>query len=224
MTQSVTSNRRNTTIYPSNDGQSISESTKQFHWIVVIKENLERLFAQDSQVFIAGDLLWYPVKGKPNIRQTPDVMAAFGRPKGDRNSYQQWLEEDVAPQVVFEILSPGNRFDGALRKLNFYERYGVEEYYIINPEIPELTGLVRSNQTLTLLDVMDGWTSPRLGIQFQLTHDSLEIYRPDGERFLTYVELGDQLAAERAQRQQDLQRIHTLEDKLRELGVDPESV
>jgi flagellar motility protein MotE (MotC chaperone) len=39
---------------------------------------------------------------------------------------------------------------------------------------------------------MNGWVSPRLGIRFQLTETDLEIYRPDGERFLTSVEL-DQL-------------------------------
>ncbi len=32
-------------------------------------------------------------------------MVVFGRPKGDRGSYKQWLENQIAPQVVFEILS-----------------------------------------------------------------------------------------------------------------------
>ncbi len=35
-------------------------------------------------------------------------MVAFGRPKGERGSYQQWKENNIPPQVVFEILSPGN--------------------------------------------------------------------------------------------------------------------
>ncbi|MEO0537829.1 MAG: Uma2 family endonuclease [Cyanobacteria bacterium P01_A01_bin.123] len=224
MAQPLTPNISFPETYPESDGQPMADNTKQFRWIVVIKENLERLFAQDPQVFVAGDLLWYPVEGSPAIRQAPDVMVVFGSLKGDRGSYRQWLENNVAPQVVFEILSPGNRFGEMLRKLNFYDRYGVEEYYIYNPDTLELTGLVRSNQTLTLLDEMDGWSSPRLGIRFQLTSDTLEIYRPDGERFLTYVELGDQLAAERAQRQADRQRIQTLETKLKELGIDPDSL
>ena len=60
-------------------------------------------------MFVAGDLLWYPVEGKPSIRTAPDVMVVFGRPKGDRGSYKQWEEDGIAPQVVFEVLSPGNR-------------------------------------------------------------------------------------------------------------------
>jgi Uma2 family endonuclease len=32
-------------------------------------------------------------------------MVVFGRSKGDRGSYQQWKEDNIPPQVVFEILS-----------------------------------------------------------------------------------------------------------------------
>ncbi len=96
--------------YPDSDGQPMADNTKQFRWIVVIKENLELLFADNPHVFVAGDLLWYPVEGNNTIRQAPDAMVVVGRPKGDRGSYRQWEEEGIAPQVVFEILSPGNRF------------------------------------------------------------------------------------------------------------------
>ncbi|MGC1310468.1 MAG: hypothetical protein WA885_24825 [Phormidesmis sp.] len=51
--------------YPDSDGQPMADNTQQFRWIMVIKENLERLFASDPDVFVAGDLLWYPVEGEP---------------------------------------------------------------------------------------------------------------------------------------------------------------
>jgi Uma2 family endonuclease len=224
MAQPITPDRPQPILYPDSDGQPMADNTKQFRWIVTIKENLERLFADNPEVFVAGDLLWYPVEGQPTIRQAPDVLVVLGRPKGDRGSYQQWREGNIAPQVVFEIVSPGNRFGEMLRKLNFYDRYGVEEYYLYNPDTLELNGFTRAETTLTLLDSMAGWVSPRLGIRFDLTDEGLEIFCPDGERFLTYVELGEQLMAERTARQQDQRRIQTLETKLRELGIDPESV
>jgi Uma2 family endonuclease len=203
--------------YPDSDGQPMADNTKQFRWIVIIKENLERLFAENADVFVAGDLLWYPVEGEPKLRQAPDVLVVFGRPKGDRGSYQQWKEADVAPQVVFEILSPGNRSGEMLHKLNFYQRYGVEEYYIYDPDEQELVGFQRVGKALQLIGEMEGWVSPRLKICFQLEAEGLNIYRPDGEPFLTFVALGEQLVAER-------QRIQALEAKLRELGVDPDGV
>jgi Uma2 family endonuclease len=70
-------------VYPDSDGQPMADNTKQFSWIVLLKENLECLFANDPNVFVAGDLLWYPVEGKPEIRVAPDVLVALGRPKGD---------------------------------------------------------------------------------------------------------------------------------------------
>jgi Uma2 family endonuclease len=96
-------------------------SNQLFSWIVKIKENLEILFANDPNVFVAGDLLWYPVEGSNNIKRAPDAMTVFGRPKGYRGSYQQWLEDNIAPQVVFEILSPGNRLAEMTAKFEFYD-------------------------------------------------------------------------------------------------------
>jgi Uma2 family endonuclease len=113
-------------IYPDSDGQPIADNTKQFRWIVVIKENLELLFAAIADVFVAGDLLWYPIEGDNKTRQAPDAMVVFGRPKGDRGSYKQWEEDNIPPQALFEITSPGNRLK-AIAKFKFYERYGVEE-------------------------------------------------------------------------------------------------
>ncbi|WP_204103643.1 MULTISPECIES: Uma2 family endonuclease, partial [Spirulina sp. CCY15215] len=82
-----------------------------------IKGGLDALFKDRDDVFIAADLLWYPVQlTQPEIRaekkpkkQAPDVMVVLGRPKGDRGSYLQWKEDNIAPQVAFEILSPGNK-------------------------------------------------------------------------------------------------------------------
>ncbi len=186
-------------IYPDSDGQPMADNTKQFRWIVTIKENLEILFATFADVFIAGDLLWYPVEGNNKIRKAPDILAVFGRPKGDRGSYKQWEEDNIPPQVVFEILSPGNTSTEMLRKLFFYQNYGVEEYYIYDPDTLEFTGSQRVGDRLEEIPEINGWVSPRLGIRFQLTPETLEIYRPDYRRFLTSVEL-DQLREQETQR------------------------
>jgi Uma2 family endonuclease len=218
-------------IYPDSDGQPMADNTKQFRWIVVIKENLEILFAAVADVFIAGDLLWYPIEGDNKTRQAPDVMVAFGRPKGDRGSYKQWEEDNIAPQVVFEILSPGNRLKEMTKKLQFYERYGVEEYYIYDPDRIDLVGLQRSGDKLEVIEEMNGWVSPRLGIRFELKPDTLEIFSPSGERFLTPVEL-DQLREQERQRadqalaqlEQEQQRYQALLEQLRSRGIDPEKL
>lgn len=201
--------------YPSCDGQPMAENTEHFDWIAKFKANLELLFAQDPQVFVAGDLLWYPVEGDPKQRQAPDTMVVFGRPKGPRSSYLQWREAGIAPQVVVEILSPGNRFGEMLKKFQFYDRFGVEEYYLYDYGRNELTVWVRSPETSQLAEVEFGqtWTSPRTAVQFHLSADRLALIRPDGRPFLSFVELDQERQAavdlasqERQRAEQERQR------------------
>jgi len=56
-------------IYPCSDGQPMADSTIQYKLIVKIKEGCESLFKNDPNVFVAADLLWYPVEGRPDISQ-----------------------------------------------------------------------------------------------------------------------------------------------------------
>jgi len=211
-------------IYPDSDGQLMADNTKQFELIVLIKKNLDLLVANDPNVFVAGDLLWYPVEGDNITRKAPDIMVAFGRPKGDRGSYRQWQEDNIPPQVVFEILSPGNTVKEMISKYKFYERYGVEEYYLYDPESYELEGWLRQDQHLTKLWQMDGWTSPRLRIRFATGQGELVIYRPDGQRFLTSVELQQQAEQAQLLLQQERLRAEQLAAYLRSLGVDPDNL
>jgi Uma2 family endonuclease len=211
--------------YPESDGQPMAENTRQFRWIVMIKENLETLFQDQADVFVAGDLLWYPVEGHPEICRAPDAMVVFGRPKGDRGSYQQWEENGIVPQVVFEVRSPSNGFREMLDKLEFYDTYGVEEYYTYDPDPQrnDLTGFRRQDDRLRPIEAINGWVSPRLGIRFDTSGSELRIFRPDNAPFRSHQEL-EQIAAQSEQRAtQAEQRAAQLAARLRELGIDPEA-
>jgi Uma2 family endonuclease len=211
-------------IYPSSDGQPMAESTTQYKLIVKIQAGCESLFKNDPNVFVAADLLWYPVEGRPDISQAPDTMVIFGRPKGDRPSYIQFQEDNIAPQVTFEIRSHNDRQTKMNKKLSFYQRHGVEEYYLYDPERNELEGWQRIEGNLEVVEPMEGWISPRLGVRFELGEDGLEIYRPDGQRFLSYAELEEQGELNRQRAEQESQRAERLAAKLRELNIDPDRI
>jgi len=157
-------------VYPDSDGMPMAENTLQYDWIVKITGGLRRLFDNDPKVFVAGDLFWYPVEGHPEIRVAPDTLVVFGRPPGHRGSYRQWEEGGIAPQVVFEVLSPGNRFGEMSVKFDFYRRYGVEEYYLYDPdpEVLELAGFLRRGDDLIAIPSMHGHVSPRLNVKFEM--------------------------------------------------------
>jgi Uma2 family endonuclease len=183
-------------LYPDDDGNPMAESTEQYRWIVMIKENLELLFATQADVFIAADLLWYPIQvlTPPAPSQAPDVMVIFGRPKGKRRSYRQPKEANVPPKVVFEILSASNKtregMEGMEFKFLFYEKYGVEEYYIYDPDEYTLEGWQRQGNQLVEIPQMSGWVSPLLGIQFDWQpRQELVLHRPNGQPFLGFVDL-----------------------------------
>ncbi|MDZ8086429.1 MAG: Uma2 family endonuclease [Nostoc sp. DedQUE12b] len=218
-------------LYPDSDGKPMAENTEQYRWIVLIKENLEILFANNDNILIVGDLLWYPVRSQLITPTAPDVMVVFGRPKGKRRSYRQWQEDNISPQVVFEILSPSNDAKEMDRKLEFYDTYGVEEYYLYDPESFQLDGWLRQNNHLNKLWQMDSWVSPRLGIRFDTGQGELVIYRLDGQRFLNSLELNQRaeraellVEQERQRAEQERQRAEQLAAYLRNLGIDPDNL
>jgi Uma2 family endonuclease len=201
-------------LYPDSDGKPMADNTLQYRWIVRLVANLKHLF-REQRVFVAGDLLWYPqqVTVPPAPCQAPDVMVIFGRPDGERRSYKQWEEDNLPPQVVFEILSEGNSAREMLKKQRFYHQHGVLEMFFYDPDSYEFWGLVRSGpqrefEPITPLSFP--WTSPTLGIRFEMFADGLAIFSPHGEQF-----------KDPEQRFEERDRAFA---KLRELGVDPSTL
>jgi hypothetical protein len=131
-----------------------------------------------------------------------------------------------------------------VRKLRFYEYYGVEEFYMYDPDKGAFDGWVRAEGSSKMgpIDEPLGWVSPRLGIRFELEGAELAIYRPDGRKFASYIELEHQREQEhqraeqehqraeqehqRAEQEhqraeQEHQRAEKLAARLKELGIDP---
>jgi Uma2 family endonuclease len=226
-------------LYPDRDGKPLADNTIQLRLIFTIKGGLDALFKDRDDVFVAADLLWYPVQltqaeikaEKQPKRQAPDVMVVLGRPKGDRGSYKQWEEDNIAPQVAFEILSPGNKKKEMETKFKFYQEHGIEEYYLYNPKKNRLQGWLRRGKKLEAIAIMENWISPLLGIRFTTNEGDLVLFHPDGERFIEFVEAIEQRdrALERADRaeaiaEEERQKNQQLRDRLIQLGVNPENL
>ncbi len=201
-------------VYPDSDGMPMADNTKQFDWIVTLKSGFDALFQDDPNVFVAGDLLWYPVEGNPKIRAAPDVLIAIGRPKGHRGSYMQWKEDNAAPQLVMEVLSPGNTLVEMTKKWVFYQQYGVNEFYIYDPDNGAFSGYVRVGGQFEPIPDISGWKSPLTGVTFQVDGEgNLVCTRPDGGCFESFEQLTRRANAERT-------RADRLAEKLRALGVE----
>jgi Uma2 family endonuclease len=219
--------------YPESDGKPMADNTKQFRYIATLKGGFDAFYKHRDDVFVAGDLLWYPVEGDNKTRYAPDVLIAFGRPPGDRGSYLQWRENGQSPDVVFEVLSPGNTKKEMLAKLKGYEQFGADEYYVYDPDNGTLEGWLRNESTdqFQKLTEMQHWKSPLCDVTFHLEGDHLVVTRPDGKIFLTPTEMDDAMDLVVEQRESEKQRAESekgradkMEARLRELGVDPSDV
>ena len=215
------------TVYPESDGKPMADNTVQWEWMVLIVEELREQFV-GQEVFVAGDLLWYPVEGQPRISAAPDAMVVFGRPAGDRRSYLQWMEGGLAPQVVFEVLSLSNTDQELEAKLQFYELHGVEEYYVIDPYDQLVYGYTRRARRLSAIRKVLDFTSPRLGIRFEKSDGELRIVSRSGRPFQTRSEQVGDLKSELVEKREELQAERKQKEqfaaKLRELGIDPDQL
>ena len=239
--------------YPDSDGQPMADNTLQFDWISILKWSLDYQFANDPRVFVAGDHLIYPVEGSNKICVAPDVYVAFGRPKGERGSYQVWMESDIFPQIVFEVWSPSNRPEQMKKKFEFYELYGAQEYYVVHPETPAHVEIWRreGNRLAAVADVAN-WVSPRTGLRFEVRRGELFVFDSNGKELGTPIETArerdrafdllrnasaardeavqkrDQAVQKRDEavqkRDQAIEQAAKLAAKLRELGIDPDSI
>ena len=142
----------------------------------------------------------------------------------------QWEEDGIAPQVVFEVLSPGNRAGEMERKLQFYERHGVDEYYIYDPDRGYFVGCAgqapcsKRSRKWPVIKALGS----KIRFEPGQGPDNLSIIGPDGERFLTYTELVKQRnanrerALEQTPAEEQAQAADRLAAQLRQLGIEPE--
>ena len=178
--------------YPENDGKPIADNMIQARWMRLLFSNLELMYAENPDVLVCTDLLWYPVKGDPKTNTAPDVMVIFGRKKYERGSYKQFDENGIPPQVVFEILSDSNKRDEMLAKTDFYRRYGVQEFYLYDPTLGGFEVLLLGGSEIQVVSVEYEWTSPLLGVRFvPQARAPMEIYFPDGKPFRSHCEVHD---------------------------------
>jgi len=65
---------------------------------------------------------------KPLTIVQPDIMFICDKDKLDGKRC------NGAPDFIIEIVSPGNPADDYIRKAYYYEKYGVREYWIVDPK------------------------------------------------------------------------------------------
>jgi Uma2 family endonuclease len=212
--------------YPETDGKPMAETDVHRKLMAELISELEKFFQNAPDVYVSGNLLLYYVQGDPSKRVAPDVFVVHGVGKGDRRVYKLW-EEGHAPDVVFEISSRETWGEDLQKKWKLYERLGVTEYFIFDPEydylVEPLIGYRLEEGQYVQLEVKQGRVpSEVLGLELVDTGETLRLYDPQADRFLptpaeeaealrSEVEARQQAEAEVARLRQQLEQLHQRE-------------
>ncbi|HVG10785.1 MAG TPA: Uma2 family endonuclease [Thermoanaerobaculia bacterium] len=119
--------------YPSSDGKPMAESDLHRKEMMYLIEALEGWYEDAPDVYVSGNLLLYYVRGDRNYVVAPDVFVVKGITKRNRDLYKLW-EEGRGPAFVIEVTSDSTRDEDLGRKRSLYEQWGVEEYFLHDPD------------------------------------------------------------------------------------------
>ena len=123
--------------YPESDGKPLAESDTHLEEVVSIRLTLRAHFAAREDVYISGLNLIYYVEGDPKKCFSPDVYITTGIPRGLRRVYLTWVEGKL-PDIAFEVTSKKTKRRDVHDKRMLYERLGIREYVLYDPEVDYL--------------------------------------------------------------------------------------
>jgi Uma2 family endonuclease len=119
--------------YPTEERKKMGETDFHYQQIKLLFDMLQIFFESRQDVYFASDIMFYYEEGNANKRFAPDLMICFGVKNEKRRSYKLW-EEKVVPSVVIEVASNATWEKDVTTKRRLYEKLGVQEYYVLDPE------------------------------------------------------------------------------------------
>jgi len=218
---------------PCDDGIPM-ESQRHKMQMDLLLDTLQFWLDQREDGYISGNMFVY--FSTRQIRNQdfrgPDFFAVVGVPKKERKSWVVW-EEGQAPNVVIELLSDSTRNEDKTRKKEIYQnQLRVPEYFWYDPFNPEdWAGFYLKGGEYEPLerDRNNRYLSHELGlalVEWFGTYKDVETVwlrweTLEGELLPTERELSQQAQQEAQQAQQKNEKLAA---KLRELGIDPDTL
>jgi Uma2 family endonuclease len=85
--------------YPEADGQTIGKTDFHFTAIILLVQMLRDFFAQNPQVYVAGEMNFYYEQGNPKAVKTLDVFVVKGVLKHKRRFFKPLLRLFLNPLI-----------------------------------------------------------------------------------------------------------------------------
>ncbi len=223
-------------VWPPNDLDSDEpplETTLHLQQMILLLNCLHWIWKDRNDYFAAGNLTVYysPRKRKSEDFRGPDFFVALDTQPHPRKSWMVWEEDGKYPNVIVELLSDSTaEVDRTTKKRLYAETFRTPEYFWFDPDGQEFAGfmLVRG-QYEPIAPTEQGWLwSEQLQLYLGVYSQMLRFFEADGQLVPTPAEAAiaaQQSAVTAAQNAIAAeQRATQLADKLRELGIDPDTI
>lgn len=209
-------------IFPPGDLESNEpplESELHLHQIILLLQTLE-LWWQNRQDFYAAANLtiyykWPQVQS--NDFRSPDFFVVLGCEHHTRKSWMVWEEDGKYPNFIVELLSESTaKIDKGLKKQIYQDIFRTPEYFWFDPKNLEFAGFLLLGGTYEPIEPNPQgllW-SQQLNLYLGVHENQLRYFTAEGQVIPTPEEAAEWEA----------QRAERLAAKLRELGIDADSV
>ncbi len=223
------------------------ESDLHLQQITILIGCLERLWQERSNYYASGNLTIYYNEEQLKKRDFcgPDFFVVLDTEKHPRKSWVVWGEGGKYPNVIVEILSPSTANIDRNKKKNLYQNtFRTPNYFWFDPESLELQGFrLIAGQYQAIAANENGYLwSEQLELYLGIFDRKLRYFTVDGqlvptpqEAELQQRQAKEQIFLEKEQerkakeqalleKEQAILERERLAQKLRELGIDPETI
>lgn len=216
------------------------ETDLHLRQILALLTSLEWLWQDRQDFFASGNLTIYfsPKQIKSQDFRGPDFFVVLDTERRTRKSWVVWEEDGKYPNVIFEVLSDSTaKADKTTKKQTYQDIFRTPEYFLIDPVTLEFEGFVLMAGEYQAIEPNSNghlW-SRQLDLFVGIYETQLRFFTAEGDLVPTPPEAAksSQQQAEQAQQQaeqaqqqaeQAQQQADRLAARLRELGVDPDTV
>ncbi len=230
-------------IFPSGEFYSDEpplETDLHLRQIILLLQCLDWQWQNRNDFYAAGNLTIYysERRRKSEDFRGPDFFVVLGTERKPRRSWVVWQEDGLYPNIIIELLSKSTAtVDRGLKKQIYQDTFRTPEYFWFDPESLEFAGFCLISGTYQPIEPnAQGWMwSQQLELYLGIHEQKLRFFSADESLVPTpeevaieqtqLVQTQTQLVQTQTQlAQQQAQRAEILAAKLRELGIDPDTI
>ncbi len=216
------------------------ESELHLRQLLLLIRCLELWWDDRQDFYVFGNLTIYysPRQLKSEFFRGPDVFVVLGTERKTRKSWVVWEEDGKYPNVIIELLSDSTaKIDHGLKKQIYQDTFRTPEYFWFDPNSLEFQGFrLMAGEYQALQPDPQGWLwSQQLELYLGIHQRQLRLFSRQGQLIPTPEEWAEsaqrqlevaQQQLEAAQQQMENERLQKerFAAKLRELGVDLETL